>query len=172
MKEGDVIARSVVTPGLKKQILGRGTLIAGLGMLILLFAGGFLPLQELKLWGFPLFLLGGGLIVAGLLPYKRLSRLEMNPYELCVGTNNTIDLLIARKKLMTIPVSNIKDVVFIENEAVYGLGIRLNQTDGTKMRVHDPKYRPKSISGQSDLFLPYFSKRGVAEVQEFLTSES
>lgn len=74
--------RSSVCSQLMKSTLLKGTFLAGIGILIIVLAGIFLPLQDMTIFGLPLYALGCGLIAFGLIPYRRLTALEKSPNEL------------------------------------------------------------------------------------------
>lgn len=162
MSSENVIAKSSITRELRRRKIFIGTAISLLGMLILLISGVFLPVETLKIWGFPLLLLGGMLVTIGLLPYRQMTRLEMNPYEWRSDGENGLILVQFGKKILSIPISSIKEVIFIEE----GMGFILDKSQ--KVTIFDKKYQPKSINGKADLYFPYFTKRAVKEVEEFI----
>jgi len=141
-----MIVRSVVKPELLRRTLWRGSFLAALGLLFLLFGALFLPEEALSRYGPWLFALGGGLLTAGLLPYRRLSRLEIQPDELHL----TKDQLFWKSQKVLIPLHKIQSIQPIVGDHY---GIQFQFKDG------------------HTLFLPYFSERGAAEIQQLLTQD-
>lgn len=149
-----VIRSSILSQQMSKALF-RGSIIAGIGGILLLFVGAFLPLESLKIWGFPLFLCGIGLIVFGLRPYKKLRRLEMNPSKITISQDGILIYEASTKEIFTIPIEKIKSISFYENQQIYGMGLQLDKAIGK------PKFG-------FDLFFPYFSRRSVEILQSRL----
>ena len=83
-----LVVRSCIQTSLLSFILKRGALLGGSGVLLLIFGGTFLPLEILSVWGVPLFFIGMTLVTGGLLPYRKLNRLQLRPHEIhCDGKN-------------------------------------------------------------------------------------
>ena len=131
--------RSSITPDLLKRALFQGTSIATLGIVAMLLGAIFFPLNELKFWGLPLFIMGGGAITFGLLPYRKLCRLEMNPYEILVDDQH-FKLVRRGKVQLCIPNEDIDNFKWNSSNTKYGITIVLKN--------------------KKELFLPYFTKRG------------
>lgn len=160
--------RSSIKPQLMKSTLLKGFFIALLGILLLFFGGIFLPEHLLQIWGPPLFLAGVGLVIFGLLPFKKLTRLELKPMVL-TAENGELVLLNNKKPVLMIPESSILNIEFVEDNKGYGIGIWFRQPVEKKIIIHDPKYKVKGAFN-ADLFLPYFSRRSVNELKEWLKS--
>lgn len=167
MMQGEVIARSSISSELKRNALFKGTLFTGIGMFILFLSGAFLHAESLRIWGFPLFLVGGGLITYGMLPYRKLTRIEMNPYQLI---HQPGQLILSRtgKDILSIPLSGISEIKFIKEVDVYGIGFVWNKKNTDKIVLYDFKYQPQSLPEVADLYLPYFSQRAVNEIKNDL----
>jgi len=178
MKNESVTIRSSIDSQVMKRALIKGTLWGGLGGLLLLIGGIFLPLQEMKIWGALLFIFSFGLITYGLLPYKRLRRLEENPDQLTME-DNWLHFLVRGKLLFSIPVESIDHLEWIDsngrdsNGNVYGIKVFLKNPLSKKVIIQSPKFdfakfRQDSLKKyQSDLFFPYFSKRSFLSLNNF-----
>jgi len=153
--------RSSISQTLMRSSIWRGTSLAGLGVIVLLVAGTFLPLAEMKVWGLPLFGLGIGLITWGLLPYRRMKRLETNPYTLTID-HEWLHLAAKGRAIYSIPRESIEGIDFVEQREIYGMGISLKKPIPKKVIVH-VKLRKY---GGYDLFLPYFSRRAYEQLLE------
>lgn len=114
-----------------------------------------MPLEYLKIWGFPLFMGCIGLIVLGMHPYKTLRRLEMNPSKMTISQEGTLIYEASKSEILTLPIERIKNISFYENSQIYGIGFHLDKTS------EKPKYG-------FDLFIPYFSRRSTEMLQSRL----
>lgn len=123
--------RSSIKPAMLRQVLFKGTLwaLAGLGFLFVC------SLFFLEQFGFAIFAFGFFLIVLGLLPYKKLKYLELNPHEILVLEEGLI--YSQGKRRMNIPWNAIEKMDFRDTQNSYGITLHLK--DG-------------------NLFLPYFSR--------------
>jgi hypothetical protein len=152
-------------------LLLRGSAIAGIGALILLIAGATVPPQDLSIWGWPIIIVSFGLIAIGLIPYRRLSRLEDKPSKLVLTDDNEIIYIVNDRKRVTIPYDSIEKMEYLKNSNIYGIGLWLKKNNNLKPVVHDPLFN--AIGHQKiaqkrfgcDLFLPFFSERALAELQ-------
>ncbi len=138
MNKDFIKLRTSIKPDLMRKALFRGSLLGGSGAIILFLSGTFLRVQILSIWGLPLFFLSLGLITLGMLPYRRLTRLEKNPDGIIVSSD---DLFIYRRKgkvILTTPLSMIISCEYVDDESLYGIKIKANGIE---------------------YFLPYFSER-------------
>lgn len=131
-----------------KWILIQGSLLAILGALMLVFSGIFLPVVILKKWGLLIFLFSLGLIAAGLIPYRRLQRLEIKPDQLILLEKGLIYKK-AGDQEWQFSFDSIQSVDFVDNPWRYGILLR--------------------IENQWDVFLPYFTRRSYDELRNHLT---
>lgn len=160
--------RSAVKPELVRHMLFRGTLLAGIGVSLLTFGGAFLSSQMLNKWGLLLFLIGGGFIAWGLIPYRRLMQLEIKPNELILD-QQAIHVLMKRKPAFTIPISTIKEIQYLETPKIYGIQIWLKKNPLEKVVIQDPHFSLKDFQKHgSDLFLPYFSQNAFNQLDSHL----
>ena len=146
---------SSISPSLLRFVLFRGTFLAGIGSAILLFAGIFLPAKRLDLWGLPFFLLAFGLIAWGLIPYRRLKRLETNPYVLLCDDKEEVHFFARGKLQLSIRRRSIKDIMWVEKKKRFWLFS--SPAYGIEVALHQPR--------NATLFFPYFSK---ASFEEFV----
>lgn len=133
-----ITLRSSLSSALMRRMLWRGTFIAAIGAAGLIFGGAFLPPEKLSVWGLPLFIGASVIITFGLLPYRRLKKLEMQPYEL-IDNGVTLKLVKGNKILWEYPLNTIKKITYRDSPTKYGLDIRLT-------------------NGQN-IFAPYFTER-------------
>lgn len=154
--------RSSIRPALKRSLLFRGTLIASAGIALLLFASLTLPVTSLAHWG--IFILGISLVLitAGLLPYKRLTRLEIQPHELLL-TNQEISFFQNRIPRLTLLWSNIEKTSYIDHPSQYGIALWLKNPDPA---LENMIQKCRKRYG-CDLFFPFFSARSYREMIEF-----
>lgn len=164
-----MIVQSSIRTSLKTLTLLRGSLIAGFGALFIVFAGVFLTTENLKVWGWPVIIISFGFIAAGLIPYRRLCRLEMSPYE-AVSHEGGLTFTAMGKKMFTIPSVSIGRIEYCEKGNRYGIGIWLKKPLPEKVLVHDRRFdiayyqaRAKRQFG-CDLFLPFFTKRALGNL--------
>jgi hypothetical protein len=167
----DVIKlRSSIKPYLTRHILFRGTLLAGIGALFLLISGIFLPPAILTFWGFPIFLLSVGLIACGLLPYRRLKRLEVNPYILTLENGEWIHFLVKGKPVFSIPYQSIASVEWMQKKYRYGIKILLKTPLPKPLLISNKKFNYENYhlncmkKYQCDLFFPYFSEQALKSI--------
>lgn len=174
MNEGITTIRSSVLARLMRQTLLRGSFLAGVGIFCLLLAGIFLPLSEMEMWGPLIFIFSLGLITWGLLPYKRLKRLEENPYEIAIEGEEWLHFSAGQKLLFSIPICSIDHIIFIDQKNEYGVGVFLKKPLSKKLRLENSNFdlvgfQERSFKKyQCDLFLSYFSLRSFTSLQEYL----
>lgn len=165
--------RSSIKPLLLRSLLLRGSLLGGAGALMLLLLGTFLPASHLKIWGLPILIVSLIFITIGLLPYRRMVKLETHPDELQIDEKN---LLFSRngKPLLQIPLSAISELHYIEEPHLYGLSIRLKPSPLEKVKVLQEGFDIENFISESrtrfngcDIFLPYFSELTSTEINEF-----
>lgn len=155
-----MIVKSAVSTRVKKDALFKGTLLAGIGMMILIGGSVFLTREHLSVYGFLIFGLGIGLVTWGMIPYRRLVRLENSPDEIHVNEDHTWIYYIKGKKTLEIPEETIESVNYLSKNSEYGLCLKLRKEPTKKVKVHSPLWQ-SSHSGKfgCDIFLPYFTER-------------
>lgn len=152
MIEKAIKIRSSIKTSLKRYTLLRGSLLAVAGASILLFAGSWLPVDVLKIWGLPLLICGGGLITLGLLPYRKLSRLETKPNEIIVS-DSCVHFVQNGKPMSAIPQKDIQRLSYLEQGRHYGICLLLK--------------KPSGVS----LFFPYFSESAFEELKDLIEKD-
>lgn len=160
---------STISTNLLKHTLFHGFAFALVGTLGLLYAGIFIDLSELQRWGWLLFLLGLGLIAFGMLPYRRLSRLQLSPDELRLTDSDHVDYYSKKRPLLTLPLQSIDKMEFIHKKNQYGIAVWLKPPPHPRVVVHQGKKeidtlrkKGKQLAG-ADLFFPYFNQRAYQE---------
>lgn len=148
MMNQNLCLRSSIKPALKRSLLFRGTLLATLGIALLIYAGLTLSVATLEHWGLPIFGISLALITAGLLPYKRLTRLEMHPHELLLTSDHEIRFFQKRTLCITLSWENIEKIAYVDHPSRYGIALWLKNPD-------------------SKVFFPFFSERSYHEMIDF-----
>lgn len=174
IKENEITTiRSSILPALMRRTLWSGSLLGGVGALSLLMGGIFISLPEMKIWGPFLFIFSLAMITLGLLPYRRLKRLEENPYVLTIEGEGWIHFSGKGKLLFSIPISFLDCITYLEKQNAYGIRVFLKHPLPEKMSVH-PEFNLADLHKRSlylyqcDLFFSYFSQRSFATLQEHL----
>jgi len=137
----NISVRTTVKPELIRYTLWKGVSYAVVGSAILIYAIS-LPIEKLKIWGLPLFLFAGVLFTLGMLPYRKLTRLEKTPDKLLLNANETLTYVKKGKPILTIPLAKIERTAYLERGRMYGIGIEITPH-----------------SQEKTLFFPYFSQR-------------
>lgn len=130
--------RTSVSPSLLKWRLYLGSFLAGAGAFLLLFSSIYLSTSALEKWGFLILILGLGLIAVGLIPYRKLQRLEIKPNELILSEHG-LAYYKGGSLQWKLPYASIHSMQFLESAWSYGIAL--------------------DVEGRFDLFLPYFTKR-------------
>lgn len=161
--------RSCIKPAFKKKMLLQGSWVAGLGAILLVLTAVFMPVATLKFWGFPIFVFAILFITFGLLPYRKLTRLELNP-DVITMQETQCTFTHRGCLLFTIPYAAIHKMEYLESSHDYGIGIWFYHPSSPKVIVY-PKacvknYQNKRCKEEADLFLPYFSQKGFEELKE------
>ena len=174
MENETMTIRSTVLPVLMRKTLWKGTLLGGIGVLALFFGGIFTPLEEMKVWGPFFFIFSVTLITLGLLPYKRLRRLEDKPSSLILEGEEWLHYSVKGKPVFSIPIASIDHIICIDKSSKYGIGVILKDPLPKKLVVQDAsfdltQFRARSLKlHQCDLFFQYFSHRSFNELQEYI----
>lgn len=130
--------RTSISPSLLKWRLYLGSFLAGSGAFLLLISAIYLSPTALEKWGFLILIFGLGLIALGLIPYRKLQRLEVKPNELLVSEHG-LAYYKGGSLQWKLPYSSIHSIQFLESAWSYGIGL--------------------DVEGRFDLYLPYFTKR-------------
>jgi hypothetical protein len=168
--------RASISSQVMRRVLFKGFTIALMGIMGLLFGTIFIPLSLMKIWGLSLFLVCLGLITFGLLPYRRLSRLQAKPDELSINSLNELSYYSRGRKIMTLPLNSIIKMTYIQHPMNYGIALWLKSTKNLALKTHQSSFvdilRQKGEKiGGADLFLPYFNERAYHELVDLQKEE-
>ncbi len=126
-QQQQLILRSVIRSSILEQHLLQGSCIAFVGVAVLFFTYyDLLPIIDG--WASIFMWIGFGLIAIGLIPYKKLTRLEVNPYLVYVDSQE-LSLIFRQKCLMKLPLHLIRDVSHFETNKLFGMAISFENKD-------------------------------------------
>lgn len=111
---------SVVKGEVKKRLMIRGLLFATVGGLLLLGMGIFAKLEFLSLWGIPSFALGIFLIAFGIIPYRKITKLEIHPHQILFD-REALTFISNKGSNATIPYREITKIRYFEGKIRYGI---------------------------------------------------
>lgn len=176
MREHLILRTTVPTEWMSKG-LKKGLILALLGIFPLVYAGTFASPTTLKTWGWLIFLASFLLITAGLLPYRRLSRLQTKPNELhCIGLEK-LDYYQNGKQVLSLAFSSIDHLTFIDAPHFFGIAVFLKRPLSSKMIISAPTFDLRSFeklakqAHQADAFFPYFSRRSFEELSTWMSGD-
>ena len=129
---------SSIKPNLKRYLIRRSLLFVLPGFVLLFYMGVFLKTSALERWGLWGFALSFVLISAGMIPYRRIIRLETTPHSLSLEKDG-LCFTHAKKGAIVFPIDQIKTFHFVQRKGFYGI----------RMQLEDGKH----------FLLPYFSKK-------------
>lgn len=166
--EGVKIYSSISPEYYRKKML-QGTAIALCGVLVIVYFGSFVRPENLQYIGLPILFLGGFLIALGLIPLRRLSKLDRNPDEVAM-TSKYFHYLQGGSPILTIPIREIELIRYEESSARYGITISLKQKSGGGAVVHAKRFNLQRFIKRSrrktgaDLFFPFFARRSFSRL--------
>ncbi len=138
-------------------------------------AGVFIPSSTLKIWGWIIFLCSLGLITWGLLPYRRLSRLQLNPNELTLANNNVLSFYSKGDKILSFPFECVAKINYIEHPQRYGMAVWLKSFPLAPITYYETngmeKMKKDAQQMHADLFFPYFNRRAYEELLDWQQEE-
>lgn len=111
---------SVVKGEVKRRLLLRGLLFSSVGGLLLLGMGTFAREEILTVWGLPSFALGIFLIALGMIPYRRMTKLETHPHQILFD-REALTFISNKGNNATIPYRDITKIRYFEGKTRYGL---------------------------------------------------
>ena len=111
---------SVVKGRVKKRLMVRGLLFASLGGLILLGMGTFAKVELLTFWGIPSFALGIFLVAFGMIPYRKITKLETHPHQILFD-REALTFISNKGSNATIPYREITKIRYFEGKMRYGI---------------------------------------------------
>lgn len=164
MKEAIVQVYSGIHSQLKHRVLWRGSLLAGIGLSIWLWAGIFFTQEVLEIWGLPVFFLGAGLLYVGTRPYRQLMQVESLPHRFTLTDGQNLELALHGKLLFSFPLDAVQSSAYREDEDIYGIRLWLKEDAWSSVSIHNPRvewqryHERVSRRHGCDIFLPYFGK--------------
>lgn len=154
--------RSSIKPSVLRQTLLKGYFLAGAGILLLILPAIFMRVKTLTFFGpFSVFL-SFLLITIGLLPTRRLKKLEIFPHEISFLSDAELLFSLKRKPSFILSLNEIENLTYKDFESLYGIAFFL--TKDAVIKLVDPRFDMTRFQINSkkrygcDLFLPYFSK--------------
>jgi hypothetical protein len=176
MSEPDRL-RSSISTQLVTRTLFRGVLLSFLGICGLCYGGVYLNPSSLMDWGWLLYLISIGLITTGMLPYRRLIKLQLNPEELYLTENHEVIYFSKKRKLLTLPLEAVESWEYIDTWNRYGIAVKLKSSLQRPIVVHQRHEEVEKLrkrghdNGRLDLFFPYFSKYVCEELKNWQNEE-
>lgn len=170
MKIDAIKLYSSVKPPLLRKVLFKGTFLAAIGVITLAFTGAFMTKELLEFWGIPILVFSSLCLIYGMVPYRRLLRLETQPSELIVVDDKYLQMIELGKQMYSVPLSMIQEMHYFESGDEYGIALQFKEKFVDKIIVHNPrlniqKQLQKSRSHFScDLFIPYFTRRSFTRI--------
>ncbi|MBB65787.1 MAG: hypothetical protein CMO81_12075 [Waddliaceae bacterium] len=164
------IYSSVPLPLLKKALF-RGSIFAAIGAVLILYSGIFVPVKLLNSWGFLVVTLGILLIANGLIPYRRLTKLQLKPYEIIIDIHG-FSFRSEGKQRFTVPRKIVKRCEYLLKSDQYGIAIWLDKSCTKKILVQDANFDMRKFQNKSsnyfscDLFFPFFKEKDYQELLE------
>lgn len=158
----EITLRTQVRQTLLRKALLRGTLLGAVGVALLLFATFYHPSHTIR-WGVAFVLVFILLVSMGLIPYRRLARLQTHPDELHLGVGS-FTYIHRQTPFVTLSVEAVKDVRWIEVGELYGIGIDIDEIPGPAQPFATLSRRRAGC----DLFFAYFSETSFREFKEYL----
>lgn len=176
MEESLLTLRSSIKPSLKKSKLIRGTLLSLIGVSLWFYGGLFLSTATLTIFGWPILIIGGILIAGGLIPYRKLVRLENKPNELTVTDLEELYFSMQEVPMFKIALENVEEMAFLDDDRRYGIGVWIKHPKSKNVIVLHPSLELNAYLRDCqkyyfcDLFFPFFTKRSFQELEEIYKS--
>ena len=169
----EIKLRSSIKPILLRHTLFTGSLLSGFGVSSLLISALFLPTHTLEKYGFAIVLLAFLLIGFGLIPYRKLARLEIKPNEIIIN-EETLYIIFNKQPTLLIPIAVIENISYLDSKLHYGFKFSLKKPALEKMTLLNHRFKivkwhyHSQKNYQCDLFLPYFSHRSYNEIKDLV----
>jgi len=169
MKDSITI-RTSIKPELKRFLLIRGSLLALIGVGLLLYSGVSIEVETLSHWGLAIFLTSILLIAWGLVPYRQITKMEENPNKIVITDDEMLHYHRHGKDVLTFPLSAIKEAHYIEDMGVYGITLTVKEkVPNPAISVIMQKFLfALKRRHKFDRFFPFFSERGTKQLKELL----
>lgn len=165
--------RSSIKTDLLRIVMLRGTILAAIGCLSLIFSGIFLPLNTLQFFGAPIVLSSILLITVSFYPYQKLKKLEITPHEITILDDQQFLFSWKKKPTFIVPFREIEKLINIDLAGQYGIGLFLKESAIKEITVVDPDFDILKFKASCEknykcnLFLPYFSKKSFELLLKF-----
>lgn len=166
---------SCIQNSFKQRKLLKGTLLALIGAGAMVCAGTGIGAEKLSQWGWLIYSAGFGLIAWGLIPYRRLSSLEMQPHRLVI--NSSGDWLFSYKGKLLLGISGeaLDRISYSQSAKNYGIKVHLKRPITEKIKLYSQglalrQIRTLARTHNCDLFFPFFSKRTFMQLEQELKS--
>lgn len=173
-----LIIKTSISPPFMRHTLFLGMIFASIGILGLILASIYIDLADMQRWGWIVFLICLGLITIGMLPYRRLVRLQMNPNELHMVDPSNLQYYSKGQSLLTLPLNSIAKVDYIDRKTIYGIAVWLKPPPNDPVIVHQCRHVVDALRQQgqklagANLFFPYFNQRAFQELAEWCSEEN
>lgn len=138
---------SSIQPKLKRYLIQRGLFFSLPGFFLLFYMGIFLSTSSLEKWGVWGFTISFMCISFGMIPYRRITQIETNPYRLSIK-GHILCLTYTKKREVTFPIHQIKQLTFVQRKSFYGI------------RLH--------LTNEKHFLLPYFTASTFKLLSEYL----
>ena len=167
--------KTTISAAIIKIFLMRGLFFAFIGIIGMTLSGAFLPIPLLKNWGFLIYVGCMGLIIWGLLPYKKIAQLQLKPNKLRLNSQLEIQFFSKGLNIISIPANSIQEIKYYKNAMNYGILIWFKKPLTEKVILHHQENKEvHSLRKQgykmahADLFIPWFNERSVNKIIEWL----
>ncbi len=155
-----------------QKALRKGMFFASIGAFILVFAGVQLSVQQLGKWGGMLFLIGMGLITWGLLPYRKLSSMQLNPNRMMLNQSLEAVYFIKNQKALSFSIASIASSEWIVDQGIPGILVKFKETLTPPLTIYSgikeaKKMRKRAKQRKGDIFFPHFSQASFRIWQEW-----
>lgn len=165
------ILRTSLSSSLMRFTLFKGICLAVMGLCGLLWGALTMPPSLLQRWGPWLFLIGMGFITWGMLPYRRLSLLQVKPDELHLASTHLVNFYRKGKKILTLSLPSIEQLDYVDEGHLYGIALKMRPHSLTCHEDDPAEMKKLEKQGKSlkegELFFPYFSRQAFRELQEW-----
>lgn len=156
--------QSHVKPKFMHKALIRAIILTLLGALGIILGYMQMDQDDFAQWGFFLFIAGFAIAGIGLTPWLYFKWLSSKPSEIKIFGHHYLEFFSKNQKKLTIPFSQIENIVYIDRNDYYGIGIQLvpayrNQLIAKfHLMEHDPLQRRWQDEFEADAFFAYFDR--------------
>lgn len=167
----DESLKTTISSVVIKRLLMKGLFFAMIGIIGITLSGAFFSVPLLKNSGLLIYLGGMGLIIWGLLPYKKMLQLQLKPNEIRLYQNGEMQFFSKGKKIITIHVNSIQQIKYYENKINYGVLIWFTQSVTERVVIHDGAKNEVDFmrkqgcaTADADIFIPWFKEKSVNKI--------